>query len=278
MLVSVFMLPHGMQIIPGLEEHYDEANRPLHQVMESMGAALAGDCPDAIILVTPHGISLPEHHAVYAHDKLMGMLFTLKGPHGIGRVTEQHLWNGDSALAQRLLAAMQARGIPALPVVQGSGDYPMTLAWGETVPLHYLLRSCSPRVVIVSLPRTRLDRLADIQGDLAALGHVLDEQARTFDGRLSLVFSADLAHTHDAGGPYGFHETASQFDALVQDWVVSPTRDGLDRLLALQPTARACAIAGICSLQVVLERSALRSAGGVYAAPTYFGMLAARWA
>ena len=57
----------------------------------------------------------------------------------------------------------------------------------------------------------------------------------------------------------------------------SPSRDRLDRLLALQPTARACAIAGICSLQVILERSALRSPGGVYAAPTYFGMLAARW-
>jgi hypothetical protein len=63
----------------------------------------------------------------------------------------------------------------------------------------------------------------------------------------------------------------------VQQWVREPTRERLDGLLALQPTARACAMAGMCSLQVVLERSALRSTGGVYAAPTYFGMLAARW-
>jgi aromatic ring-opening dioxygenase LigB subunit len=276
-LVSAFMLPHGSQIVPGLEEHYDEANRPLHQAMEQMGAALAADCPDAIILVTPHGISLPEHHAVYMHNRLMGMLFTLDGPDGFSKVKEQYLWRGDSALAGRLLAAMQERSIPALPLVQGSSDYPLALAWGETVPLYYLLRDCSARVAIVSLPRTRLDRLAAIQGDLAALGAVLCEQATAFDGRVSLVMSADQAHTHDAAGPYGFHESAKVFDALVQQWVREPTRERLDGLLALQPTARACAMAGMCSLQVVLERSALRSPGGVYAAPTYFGMLAAHW-
>jgi aromatic ring-opening dioxygenase LigB subunit len=276
-LVSAYMLPHGSQIIPGLDDNYDEANRPLHQAMQQMGAALAADCPDAVILVTPHGISLPEHHAVYMHDRLMGLLYALAGPHDINKVKEQYLWTGDSALARRLLGAMLDRGIPTLPLVQGSSEYPLALAWGETVPLYYLLRDCSPRVVIISLPRSRLDRLGDIQVDLAALGAVLYEQAMAFGGRVSLVMSADQSHTHDAAGPYGFHESAKAFDELVQQWVTAPTRDRLNGLLALQPTAKACAMAGMCSLQVVLERSALRSAGAVYAAPTYFGMLAARW-
>lgn len=53
MLTSIFMAPHGMQIIPGLEEPYAEGFRPLHEALAQARRQLVADEPESMILLTP---------------------------------------------------------------------------------------------------------------------------------------------------------------------------------------------------------------------------------
>lgn len=278
MLVSAYMLPHGTDMIPGVKEPYPEGFRPVHLAMEQAGKTIAAENPDLVVMLVPHGYTLPEQHVVYLHERYLGLLYDATNPDVFGSVKFSDIWHGDRAAAEQLLAAMQARNIPATGLIQGGPPFALTLAWSETVPLHYLTKSCAPRIVIVSLPRTRHEKILAIQNDLAALGNALYDFASERDERVSIVISADMAHTHDASGPYGFHESADKLDYLVQHWVRSPKRDRLRQMLALQPTGLACGMAGMCVLQVILDRSLLQSTASTYAAPTYFGMMVAHWA
>jgi aromatic ring-opening dioxygenase LigB subunit len=278
MLVSAYMLPHGTDIIPGIKEPYGEGFRPLHLAMEQAGKTLAAENPDLVIMLVPHGYTLPEQHVVYLHERYLGLLYDASNPDVFGAVQMADIWRGDRAAAEQVLAAMQAKHIPASGLIQGGPPFALTLAWSETVPLRYLLKDCAPRVVIISLPRTRYDKMLAIQPDLAALGDVLYEFAAASEQRVSIVISADLAHTHDAGGPYGFHKAAAKLDDHVDYWVRSPKRERLNQMLALQTDGKACGMAGMCVLQVILDRAHLKATTHTYAAPTYYGMMVAHWA
>ena len=116
-----------------------------------------------------------------------------------------------------------------------------------------------------------------MQNDLAALRRALLDIAAAYPGGVSIVSSADLAHTHSAQGRDGFHESAAAFDALVQRWARTPERETLNRLLALQPTAKACGIAGMCMLQTIFDSGHLTCGPTTCAVPSYFGMMVAQW-
>ncbi len=276
MLTSVCLIPHGMQIIPGLEDHQPAAFHSLHDAMLRAGRDLRADQPDLLLLLTPHGHCIESAYLVYLHERFQGLHYRLTESNVFGEVGERFLWPGDRPAAEALLAALVAAGLPAEGLVQGSPGYPLTLAWGETVPLTYLAGSPGPRVIILALPRTRRDPRA-VGGQLERLGHTLLSFARAREERVALAVSADLSHVHDSSGPYGAHESAQPFDRLAQEWAREPTRERLERMLELQPTALACGLAGMCALQPLLAEAEMSLTWLAYAAPTYFGMMVARW-
>ncbi len=277
MLTSILMLPHGAEIIPAPGHPYNEMFRPLHRAMEEVGQQTARDNTDLLIMLTPHGTSLAEAFGVYQAERYQGIFYDLSESNVYGDVISHSLWSGDAEQAKRLLESLKQRGIAAEGIIQGSPDYPLALTWSEAVPLHYLAAADNPRALIMSLPRKRFSQLGAMQQDLIRLARVYLDLAEAYPGRASIVISADLAHTHSDSGPYGFHESAAVFDSLVQEWVRSPTEDRLASLLALQPTAKACGMAGLRVLQTILSETKLTSQQAVYAVPTYYGMLVARW-
>jgi aromatic ring-opening dioxygenase LigB subunit len=277
-LSSVLMLPHGAEIVPAPYVTYNEAFRPLHDAMRVVGQDVASRQTKLVLMLTPHGYSLDHAYAVYLHERLQGLFYTLSESNIFGEIAERMLWPGDRVQAERLLATMQASGIAAEGLTHGSPSYPLALAWGESVPLRYLAAENGPSFVIIGLPRSRHDRLPAMQGDLAALGRILYDLASSFDGSVSIVSSADLSHTHSAEGPYGFHPTSKVFDETVQRWASKPERAHLERMLAMQPEAKACGMAGMCVLQSVLDQARFSSRRLIYALPTYYGMAVAEWA
>ena len=278
MLSSVLMLPHGAEIIPTPGQPYNEAFRPLHTAMDQAGAALAERKTDLVIMFTPHGYSLDAAYTIYMHERFQGLFYDLTESSIFGEIAERLLWTGDHEQASAVLSGLQAQGVPVEGLVHGSPSYPLALAWGESVPLHYLVRNNKPKVVLIGLPGARHDRLAQMQNDLATLGRVLLSVAAAYPGAVSIVSSADLAHTHTAQSPYGYHESAAEFDATVQAWAAAPTRDKLERMLSLQPTAKACGMAGMCVLQAIFDSAPLPCRQLAYVAPTYYGMAVGTWA
>ncbi len=278
MLSSVLMAPHGAEIIPLAGQPYNDAFRPLHAAMEQAGQALAERDTDLLMMVTPHGYSLDAAYTIYLHERFQGLFYNLTESNVFGEISGRALWTGERDQAAAVLAGLRQRGVAADGLVHGSPGYPLALAWGETVPLHYLVRGAAPKVVLIGLPRARHDRLAQMQQDLATLGRVLRDVADRYDGAVSIVSSADLSHTHTSQSPYGYHASSAAFDATVQAWAAAPTRDKLERMLALQPTALACGMAGMCILQAIFDERPLVCRQLTYAAPTYFGMAVALWA
>jgi aromatic ring-opening dioxygenase LigB subunit len=270
------MLPHGSEITVA-DKPGNEGFRSLHEAMQQAGSAVAERKTDLVMLLTPHGYSLATAYNVYLHESFDGQFHDTSHPHTFGEIVAHSRWTGERSQAERLLSTMQESGIAADGMMYGAPDYPLPLGWGESVPLHYIAGSDTPHVVITALPRSRYDRLLDMQKDLTAIAHIWLDAANAYPGNVCLVSSADLAHTHSATGPYGFHESAAVFDTLLQQWVQSPKRETLAQLLALQPTAKACGISGLTVLQTLLEATGFACVQATYACPTYFGMMVARW-
>jgi aromatic ring-opening dioxygenase LigB subunit len=88
---------------------------------------------------------------------------------------------------------------------------------------------------------------------------------------VALLASADHAHAHDPGGPYGFDPAAAAYDDLFRELAAAEPFD-------FRPLERRAADAKADSLwQLLVLQGAV--AGGLellaYAAPTYYGMAVA---
>ncbi|MDH5401541.1 MAG: hypothetical protein OEZ01_10075 [Candidatus Heimdallarchaeota archaeon] len=283
MLKSIYFLPHGMQMIDGLEQPYNENFRSLHEMMQQISNEIESDGSDMVLLVTPHGYNLSNKYLIYQHDEFQGYLYSVSDDDVVkGNLVSKHSWIGDSARSIELLNILEENNIPVESLVQGFSSYPLVLAWGEVVPLYYALAKQDAKVVILCVPRSRLEIILDMQTHLKKIGELLQHFCNLVDEKVSIIISGDLSHVHKEDGPYGFDESAKIFDAKFCDWVNQPQPDSYLEILDLQPKALACGMAGIGILQGLFDRikgngSSIKNDINYYDVPTYFGMGIAKW-
>ena len=158
MLKSIYFLPHGMQILPGVEDPYNEGFRSLDQSMKAVGENFDKQKNDIIILITPHAHSISENYLIYGHNLYQSLYYKIDEKESVvfGEIYDQKIWKGNVEISSSLGKYMDNKGINADLLTQGSPDYPISLAWGETIPLSYLIDESSPEVIIIGLPRKRL--------------------------------------------------------------------------------------------------------------------------
>eukprot|EP00041_Stephanoeca_diplocostata_P026485 m.715197 g.715197 ORF g.715197 m.715197 type:complete len:214 (-) comp22978_c0_seq7:3359-4000(-) len=110
---------------------------------------------------------------------------------------------------------------------------PVALRWGEVVPLHFMRRTLAhvqqsemgsknggdaTRVAILSIPTRRYKHDLEMIPGLLDLGGKIGAYLQASPLRVAVVVSADLAHTHQASGPYGFSPAAKPFDTACARW------------------------------------------------------------
>jgi aromatic ring-opening dioxygenase LigB subunit len=204
--------------------------------MEELGRRHDGG---TTVVVTPHNVHVEGHFAVSVSARV--------GEHEV-----------DRALAQRMVEAARAAGLPVVGVSYGGND-PMQaelpLDWGTEVPLRYIR---AQKIVVVTPAR---DRALE---EHLLLGQVI----AGFD--VALIASADHGHAHDASGPYGFDPAAAEYDAQFQALV--PNGD-FRPLAGLVDAAKADSLWQLLVLQGALGDRPLELLA--YAAPTYYGMAVA---
>jgi aromatic ring-opening dioxygenase LigB subunit len=234
MIVFAAIAPHGdMDLDDGLRA-----------AMEELGRRFDDAGVETAIVVTPHNVHVDGHFAVVTSAR-------------IGTV------ECDRPLAAAVIDALRDAGLPVAGVSYGGNDAAqaeMPLDWGTEVPLDFMQ---AQRVVVMCPARDR--PLEEHVRAGAAL--------RALPGRLALVASADHAHAHDPGGPYGFDPAAATYDKLVQAIV----RDGplrFEQLASLVDDAKADSLWQLLVLQGAVGENAPTELLA-YAAPTYYGMLAA---
>ncbi|MHA2172159.1 MAG: DODA-type extradiol aromatic ring-opening family dioxygenase [Candidatus Kariarchaeaceae archaeon] len=281
MIKSVYLLPHGGIIVPGMEKSTNEKATVLHQAMLDIQKEIQRDNIELIILTSPHGYSHPTDYLIY-FNQLYEAFHYVHDDKGKLQTINQLMWRGHVGVASLLLKQMNVEGFRVNPFIQGDVDYPLKLSWGESIPLSYLCpQESGPAAIIFALP-SLLQSTPDFQTQLIRLGesiYRMSQLDQIREIRTSVIISGDLSHRHDKNHSYGFDETSKTFDEMTLEWVVSPTREQLFELFQLDITANSCSIQGMAIIQGILE-----SMNGnwippspVYACPTYFGMVVAGW-
>lgn len=234
-----------MIVFAAIAPHGDVDEPPeLLAAMEELGRSFDAAAPDAAIVVTPHNVHIEDHFAVVVAAKV--------GEYAV-----------DRELAFATLDALRAEGLPAVGVSYGGNDATQAehpLDWGTEIPLRFMP---AERIVVVCPARDR--PLAE---------HVrAGEALARLPGRLALIASADQGHAHDPDGPYGFDPAAAEYDALAQE-IVRSGRLEFEPLAELVEAAKADSLWQMLVLQGAVGAAA-RLTLLAYAAPTYYGMLAA---
>jgi aromatic ring-opening dioxygenase LigB subunit len=255
-IVFAAIAPHGGLV-------FDQPQAPTRQGMEELGRRFAAARPEAVIVLTPHGVHVDDHFAVVRSVRLEGdaAQWTDADTHYEGP--------GEPELAELCVQALRADGLPALGITFGAtaaGASKMPLDWGALIPLWFMR---APAVVVTPCRARPNDEHVRAGAALARA---------TGDRRVALIASADHGHGHTADGPYGFAAESAPYDALIQELVAG------NRLGELADVGADWAVAAKADSfwQLLMLHGAIGDGFAVellsYEAPTYFGMLTAAFA
>lgn len=257
-LVYACIAPHGGNLLLG-----ENAPGPVPQCRKAMARmrdSLREARPDAIAILTPHGIAME-------HTITLGM-----APTGFGEIDGlQIAVKTDLDLATAWASRAAELGVPMTPITMRVPGTPLPLDWGVTIPLALLTPDALPTVVACparEVPRTQL----------VDLGETLAEAAEGLGKRVALIVSADQGHGHADDGPYGFTPMSADYDAAMQAAIAA---DDLVRLLDwpedYAETALADSYWQTLSLIGVAKRVPLQTHLLSYEVDHYFGLLCAEF-
>ncbi len=285
-LKEAYFLPHGMQIIPGLEDEYSKEFSPIHKAMLLVQEDIKKNCPDFFILFTPQGLAADESFLIYRNQILRGYYPRLAGSNVDGTEIKEVLEiESDISMIDQLFSHLKERNIKISNISLGSPPFPEPLAWGELVPMYYLHKSCpKTKLIVISLPKKRYEA-SSFKQELLNLGHYIADFCSSHSETISLIFSGDLAHTHKEDSVFGYSKYAQEYDNLIIKWIQS-----LDETILLSDAydivdkAKVCGLSTLTIFQGVNEFLSEKTNNPYfssrlygYAAPTYFGMANAKF-
>ena len=322
MLVSAAVIPHGdfavdPTLLPTGSKSRVKAEALNTASMDTASTLLT--LVDKIVLITPHGLAADEDLAIY-----LGVRGSGYAPIGRDAGNDGHgkCWNlplhgvvMDDARAKCLrdfLRASDTSGnkVSGLTSYGGYADTP--LRYGEVIPLSFFLGrtesedhdwvmvntkeeegegydltrgKSNPPCIILSLPNRRYTEGPNMVDEMLRIGADLAKYLDSIPDRFALVVSADLAHTHESSGPYGYSPAAQPFDDACAAW--ARDLDGpplLETARELLSDAKSCGYLGLVILHGALNELASKGNDAnlgnswqcklhTISHPTYYGMM-----
>ena len=257
-IVFACIAPHGGHLL--IPEGRPTPVPRSRAAMRAMARAFADARPDAVALITPHGIRV---------DCAMSLGVTPRAAGEQDGIWVQHPTDLDLATTWAYRAV--ERGVPVAPLVSEEKDGALPLDWGATIPLALLAPPPSPLPVAIACPCRTLSR-----PQLVAWGEALVEAADELGRRVALVVSADQGHGHAADGPYHYTPISAEYD---QAMIAAIEADDLPRLLNwpedYAETALADSYWQTLSLIGVQKHVPLKARFLSYEVDHYFGLLCA---
>ncbi len=257
-IVYACIAPHGGNLLLG-----ENAPGPVPRcrlALAQMRRSLEAARPDAVAILTPHGIGVEGAISLGITARGYGELDGIK----VGVETDLDL---ASAWAYRATEM----GVPVAPLQTSEPDGALPLDWGVTIPL--VLLTPAPLPSVVACPARDVGRM-----QLVDWGEALVDAAEQSGRRVALIVSADQGHGHAADGPYGFTPVSAEYDAAMQAAIEA---DDLPRLLEWPEdwpeTALADSYWQTLSLIGVQKRVSLRASFLAYEVDHYFGLLCAEF-
>jgi aromatic ring-opening dioxygenase LigB subunit len=272
-LVFAAIAPHGgLAIVEACSPEERLLATSTRAGMEELGSLFAAERPDAVIVATPHNVHIANAMGVLVAGRVAGHLNG--APASIALDVP-----AATDLAWLVLESLASAGVPSVGVSFGGND-PMSavapMDWGVLIPLWFMGgRHVPPVPLVVVTPARDLPGSAHVDA-----GAAVAEAAAKSGLRVAFIASADHGHSHVKGGPYGFHESAAEYDALICKLV----RTGkLEALSDISPEMVEQAKADSWWQMLMLHGATTGSSTGwtgrliSYEAPTYFGMMTAAY-
>lgn len=258
-IVYACIAPHGGHLLLG--KHEPTPVPQCRAAMTEMEREMREAQPDAIAILTPHGIGIAGK---------MSLGITPRGHGELDGVTVDAPTDLDLAAAWAYRAAEY--GVPVAPLAGRDPSDPLPLDWGVTIPFALLTPGLdSETPLVVACPARDLSR-----AHLVAWGEALVDAADELGRRVALIVSADQGHGHAADGPYGFAPESAIYDRQMREAIEA---DDLPRLLQwpedFAETALADSYWQTLALVGVQKRVPLRARFLAYEVDHYFGLLCA---
>lgn len=262
--------PHGGEIVPSLAGSKLRKFEPTRAGMKALASRMKRAKPETIVLATPHSLRLHRHVGVVTAENSSGRVS--EGGHEIRLKAKC-----DIELAWKVVEAAEARGLPVAAATYGVYEGPLSdlaMDWGTLIPLWFLSRGngLRSRIVIVT-PSRGIPLSQNFE-----FGRVIAEVAEEVKKRVAFVASADQAHAHRKGGPYGYSPEAARYDS----YVVEAIKGGrLESIMDLRPElvegAKPDSLWQMTILAGALSTVPMRPELLSYQVPTYYGMLCASY-
>ncbi|GFN89552.1 protein ca_c1420-like [Plakobranchus ocellatus] len=235
----------------------------LHHACVAVGQEIAQLNPDLIVLSTPHGVSHLRDFVLYTNPTAEGNAETdnCHCPPCCYNASIQI----DVNMTEKIIGSLNT----------------LKNVWGEVIPVHFIpnLKAKNIKFVIVSHPSRRYTQDVQMIPELRTLGASLYTVLENYPKTVVVIVSGDLAHTHQASGPYGYSNTSEPFDEACGSWVATLDAEfQLVKAASIVDKALSCGFTGFVALQGLMEAGGLhtwKSRVLVNHHPSYYGMMVA---
>ena len=251
-LEHVYMMPHGDEIL----ERSSQGGREIFRMSTSMGR---NDKSDTIVIISPHGLRLSGSIAVinteYLHADLL--LKTLR---------IRRKYRTDRGMAGAILKADDLTQ-EAIFVTSSGPKSAFPLDFGSVIPLYFFGKK---EVVAIGQPRIWN------HGRLISFGRNLARVAMESRRKVSILISADQAHTHSASGPYGYSADSEKYENMVEQCI---TASDLSPLVTIKreivENAKPDSYWNMIILKGIMDETGLKPVLDYHYVEDYFGMMLA---
>ncbi|OQV24493.1 hypothetical protein BV898_01555 [Hypsibius exemplaris] len=298
-VIRAYVVPHGSLALDPSHTNFSNASAKalaslIHDSLIRVSQDVAAQNPQVIFLSTPHGIADLDKFLLYLNSAAGGVTYAdscTNATECAYKLQVSLAANASMELVQSMRKSHRVSGISAFgppasdpprikkKVTDDDSGVTLPLAWAEIIPLYYIPRLNTTRVIILSHPSRRYNHSETMIPELLHLGRSLYLHLEHMPERVAVIVSADLAHTHDKDGPYGFSPTAQPFDDAIGQYLSTLDPDALLQTAGgLVSEALSCGYTGLVMLHGMISEAGLKRWSSnllVNGHPTYYGMAVA---
>ncbi|XP_021346048.1 uncharacterized protein LOC110445652 [Mizuhopecten yessoensis] len=283
-ITGAFIVPHGGIVLAPDQFNTTNATAKehawiLHKNYRLIGQHIDDLNPDIIFLSTPHGVADSDKFMLYLNSAGQGSADTdnIQCPPACFNISANFAYGISEDIVNLFKNTFKLSGLSAFGPPGGSEYFP--LRWGEVILLYTIPNLSRIQIIVMSQPSRRYTESVAMIPELLELGTQLYHYLRALNQTVVVIVSADLAHTHQKNGPYGYSDAAEPFDQACGHWAETLDSNSLLTTAAKYvDKALSCGYTGMVMLHGMLSAGQLSSwIPTLYANyhPSYYGMMLA---
>ena len=190
-IVFASVTPHPPILVPEVGGAEVEKMKKTKAAMEKLAEDLNKAEPDALIVISPHGLVYPDKMNICGMPKLSGNLAQFGAP----QVSLKFDNNLD--LAKKIVQKCQQQKVDTILYDNGTKNH--ELDHGIIVPLYFLIQKLERSVRVLPITYSFLDRQIHFK-----FGEILAEILTTMSDNVAIIASGDLSHRLLPSSPTGY--------------------------------------------------------------------------